>query len=94
MKLSMRLRLGLFACTAALLAACGQKGALFLPDEQRNAAVAPAGSSTAAPTGNSAPVATPAPPAEANPQASPAPATPADPADPQTRRSNTAPRTN
>jgi predicted small lipoprotein YifL len=94
MKAAMKLRLALFAGTAVLLAACGQKGALYLPDEQRNVAVAPASSPAATPAGNSAPDAAPAAPAGAVPQASPVPATPADPADPQTRRSNTAPRTN
>ena len=84
MKPSMKNGLGLFAAALLLLAACGQKGALYLPDEQRNIAVTPSASSAAAP----------APAAEAVPQASPAPATPADPTDPQTRRSNTAPRTN
>jgi predicted small lipoprotein YifL len=90
---SMTFRLGLVAGFVMLLTACGQKGALYLPDEARNVEVTPAGSS-AAPMGNSAPDAVPAAPVEAVPQASPAPATPADPADPQTRRSNTAPRTN
>ena len=93
MKPSMKTWLGLFAAAPLLLAACGQKGALYLPDEQRNVPVAPAGS-PAVPAGNRAPDAAPAPPAEAVPQASPAPATPADPSDPHTRRSNTAPRTN
>ena len=94
MKPSMKNGLGLFAAALLLLAACGQKGALYLPDEQRNVAVTPAASSAAPPAGNRAPDAAPAPAAEAVPQASPAPATPADPTDPQTRRSNTAPRTN
>lgn len=80
---------------AMLLAGCGQKGALYLPDEQRSVAV---------PATSTSPAATPAAtgPAAATPGATPAtdnatgttPPVSAEDSDPQQRRSNTAPRTN
>lgn len=91
---------------AMMLAGCGQKGALYLPEGQRNVAVTPAAATPAAATPAAATPAavTPATPAAATPAAVPdadnaaagaAPPAPADNSDPQSpRRSNTAPRTN
>ena len=62
---------------AMLLAACGQKGALYLPDESRNAVVTPVESSV--------PMASPAP------AAAPAPVTPADPDEAEAKRRNNNP---
>jgi len=65
---------------AVLLAACGQKGALYLPDKNRNAVVTP--------------VASPVPMSSPVPTATPA-AAPADPTKPDSqRRSNNPPPTN
>jgi predicted small lipoprotein YifL len=65
---------------ALLLCACGQRGALYLPDEPRNVVVTPAQGATASP----APQASPATGTTAVPQASPLPqASPASPASPR-----------
>jgi len=84
---------------AILLAGCGQKGALYLPDQSRNAVVVPAESSV--PMASPVPAATPAAPAaapapSADPAATaPAATAPADPAKPDSqRRSNNPPRPN
>jgi len=95
------------AVSVMMLAACGQKGALYLPDEQRNVAVSPA---AAAAPATATPATSPAPaePAATTPTAAAPAATPptdnaaagaaspipADNSDPPPRRSNTAPRTN
>jgi len=67
-----------FVAACALLTACGQRGALYLPDESRNVVVTPAQSPASAPAAS--PAATPA----ATPEATP------DPAEEQ-RRNSTAP---
>jgi len=75
---------------AMLLAACGQKGALYLPDESRNAVVTPVESSV--PMASPAPAAPPAPAAaEPAPAATPAPVTPADPDEAEAKRRNNNP---
>jgi predicted small lipoprotein YifL len=81
--------------TATLLAGCGQKGALYLPDKNRNAVVTPVASPApmASPLPATTPVPATAPAPEANPAAAPEPAT--DPTKPDSqRRSNNPPRTN
>ncbi len=66
-----------------MLAACGQRGALYLPDESRNVVVTPA-----QPAASQAPAASPAPTASPAPAASPA--TPATDSTEEQRRKNAA----
>ena len=61
-KMSARICLA-FVTACALLTACGQRGALYLPDENRNVVVTPAQSPASAPAASPAatPEATPDP---------------------------------
>jgi predicted small lipoprotein YifL len=79
---------------AMLLAACGQKGALYLPGQSQSAVVTPVASSV--PMASPVPVAAPAPAAEIPaPAAAPATVTPADPDEAEAqRRNNNPPRPN
>jgi predicted small lipoprotein YifL len=64
--MSVRIIVSTFGC-CAMLAACGQRGALYLPEEGRNVVVTPA-----QPAASQAPAAAPTPVASPAPAASPA----------------------
>jgi predicted small lipoprotein YifL len=77
--MSARILVSIIACSA-VLSACGQRGALYLPEAGRNVVVTPA-----QPVESSAPAASPVP------AASPATTAPADTAEEQRRKNATAP---
>jgi len=83
--MSARILVSIIAC-CAVLSACGQRGALYLPEAGRNVVVTPA-----QPVESSAPAASPVPAAStATTAPAPAPA-PADTAEEQRRKNATAP---
>lgn len=81
---------------ALLLGACGQRGALYLPDESRNVVVTPAKGAAASPAPQSSPAAdtaavpqaSPIPQASPVPRASPLPQAPTESDPDSTRRNN------